>query len=894
MLKFAARTPQNRQTRRSSRPKTFSPALSARIVRAGLLCAALSLCTGQMRANAATWTGAAGDGLWSNPLNWSGGILPGSADDVVNNGNDDITYSTGASVIASFLDAGAGVFRLTGGSLTATKPGVSIFQVNGSFIMNGGTLSGFVVNGSSPISFLNNSNKANVNILDNITANVGLSLTAGAVTGVTNGLTLNGATTISGGGAIAFENSGTLGGTATITLGDTNVNNRVGIDKNSVLTIGSGITIHGVSGQIGPGVIGSGGSSNTLINNGIISSDGGGMFYLNANGGTTNNNLIEAKNHGQIFLVTQLTMGSNGKLNVADSTGTIYQYGYGITGGTINVAAGGEFAAMPSTSNFFNSLIAFNGTLDLTGGGRERVTGGLTLGSGSQITIGGAGALSFQDGDQTLGTSSGTATVLLADSSASNRVSIEGNITLTLGSGITIYGNGGQIGASLYTSGTGNLINNGTIQSGATGTMTINPSGTFTNNGTVSSAGGGTLNISSTGTVTNNNVLEARNASTLNLNRSITNGSGGQINVVSSSSIVNQNGVSLTGGTINNTAGGKFTVSSSDNNFLNAVTVNGTLNLSTGGHERITGGLVLGGGSSINIGGGGLIDFSGGNQTLGTSGSTATINFADNNAANKIGIDGNMTLTVGSGMTLSGNTGTIGSSIYTTGTGNLINNGAIKSTGTGTITINPSGTFTNGGTLSAVSGSTLAINQNFTQTAGQTSANGTISLASGTGTLTLNGGTLTGSGTLQGNVINNASLLGTDTPTSLIITGSYTQGSSGRMNLLLSSAGTFSFLTVSGSASLDGLLDVSLQNGFIPTVGETFTFLNYGSRTGSGQFTVSSANAGYTYLVNYASNNATLSVLTVGEVNMPEPGTLALLIPLGVGGLVRMVRLRRR
>ena len=41
-----------------------------------------------------TWTGNGGDGLWSNPQNWNGGILPVISDNVVlDNGDVPGSYS---------------------------------------------------------------------------------------------------------------------------------------------------------------------------------------------------------------------------------------------------------------------------------------------------------------------------------------------------------------------------------------------------------------------------------------------------------------------------------------------------------------------------------------------------------------------------------------------------------------------------------------------------------------------------------------------------------------------------------------------------------------------------------------------------------------------------------
>jgi hypothetical protein len=45
--------------------------------------------------------------------------------------------------------------------------------------------------------------------------------------------------------------------------------------------------------------------------------------------------------------------------------------------------------------------------------------------------------------------------------------------------------------------------------------------------------------------------------------------------------------------------------------------------------------------------------------------------------------------------------------------------------------------------------------------------------------------------------------------------------------------GQLSVLNVVGNANLSGSLDPELVNGFVPAIGESFTFLDYASVTGS-------------------------------------------------------------
>jgi hypothetical protein len=45
-------------------------------------------------------------------------------------------------------------------------------------------------------------------------------------------------------------------------------------------------------------------------------------------------------------------------------------------------------------------------------------------------------------------------------------------------------------------------------------------------------------------------------------------------------------------------------------------------------------------------------------------------------------------------------------------------------------------------------------------------------------------------------------------------------------------AGQVSVLNVQGNANLNGFLDPVLVNGFVPEIGQSFTFMNYASFTG--------------------------------------------------------------
>jgi hypothetical protein len=97
-------------------------------------------------------------------------------------------------------------------------------------------------------------------------------------------------------------------------------------------------------------------------------------------------------------------------------------------------------------------------------------------------------------------------------------------------------------------------------------------------------------------------------------------------------------------------------------------------------------------------------------------------------------------------------------------------------------------------------------------------------------------------------------------------------------------AGQFSVLNVLGNASLAGVLDPVLLNGFVPNIGDSFRFLNYASLTGE-----------FSHINHQVFNHGTLqwsvtyensfALLTVGPNTVPDAGSTLLLLMLGLLGL---------
>lgn len=191
------------------------------------------------------------------------------------------------------------------------------------------------------------------------------------------------------------------------------------------------------------------------------------------------------------------------------------------------------------------------------------------------------------------------------------------------------------------------------------------------------------------------------------------------------------------------------------------------------------------------------------------------------------------------------------------GTGAINNAGTLTKANTGTSTF--SGGFTNSGTVNVNAG-TLDL------AGGYTDAGGALVMAGGDITapvagLTLNTGTLGGTGMVTGNVIHNGTLNVGSSPGTLTIAGDLTLGAGSTLNIEL--GGTtqgvnYDLLQVTGTANLNGTMNVSLFGGFTGTAGDLFDVITFAGRTGD--FAAVNFPSGYTMT---ATPNATFYQLLI-------------------------------
>ncbi len=645
-------------------------------------------------------------------------------------------------------------------------------------------------------------------------------------------------------GTLSFtDTSASLAGTGDVTFNNvknTNSSYRTIAEATAggTLTIGPGVTISGGAGTIGYNLDLGGPSNVSFVNAGTIAAGAAGTITLDGSPWSNTGTITASGGATVDFAGTGWTnsgtvTGTGGTLNLGGTFAAATLGSVTGAGGTVNLTGtvnntGGTLALNATTGswNLAGGTID-GGTVSATAGARLEVTaqgskleGGVTLlGDPSlsdpivldlaastefiSVSIGG-GALTLSNATVAIEpTSYGSASLSFTDAAAS--LAGTGDVTfnngtdsaydslqedaaggtLTIGPGVTISGGTGTIGYNAYVGGqsTVSFVNEGTIESGGAGTITLSGNA-WSNSGTITSSSGGTIDLAGTGWSNSGTVTAA--GGTLNL--------GGTFASATLGSVMNAGGTVNLTGTLNNTGGALALNATTGSWDLMAGTIDGGTVSAAGGARleatnyggTLKGGVTLSGDPSLSdpivldlnseeptvtITGGALtlanatvameatgdgrLSFTDAQASLAGTGSVTFNNISE--VVESIEEDtAPGTLTIGPGVTVSGGTGTIGQSRGFPANVTFVNEGTIDADAAGTITLN--GTpWSNSGTLEASGGGALDLGGTFT-TAGLgsvTNTGGTVNL---TGTLTNTGSTLaldatTGSLDLMGGTI---------------------------------------------------------------------------------------------------------------------------------------------
>jgi hypothetical protein len=283
---------------------------------------------------------------------------------------------------------------------------------------------------------------------------------------------------------------------------------------------------------------------------------------------------------------------------------------------------------------------------------------------------------------------------------------------------------------------------------------------------------------------------------------------------------------------------------------LDKVTLDGTLDMSVGGASvEVLGTLTLN--TDLDMSGPNTdISFGHSSVVVGPLVQSATIHM-NGYGAILFGTGG----TLGQGITISGENpaGRIYGAITNLGTieqngpglltmlGGMANDGSIQVSNGGTISVQGylGGSFINAGSVTVGNGGTLSVQYawngsgligtaDYVQSAGTTVVDGVLSATN----VDIMGGLLIGSGTIKANVTNAGTVAPGDTFGTLTIQGNYTQTATGVLLIQIGGANAYGELVVTGTATLNGTLEVSFLDNYVPAAGTSFQILTFANHVG--------------------------------------------------------------
>ncbi|MBI2753527.1 MAG: filamentous hemagglutinin N-terminal domain-containing protein [Betaproteobacteria bacterium] len=585
---------------------------------------------------------------------------------------------------------------------------------------------------------------------------------------------------------------------------------------------------------------------------------GAGSFQTNA----TTNLLIEGRNI-TLNPGTQSTIGVRfGHPNIVNgngpgditviATGNLALNDNGTMGSAIRTTGNVTLQAASITEGA-NSLVIAGGTTTLNGGAISLTSASNDFTGAVSINNSGPNNVAITDANAiVLGTSSvgsGTLTVM-----AGGTITQTGPIVQAAGAGVASFETTGA-GSAITLSNAGNDFT-GPVSTDTTGAVTITDA-----NSVIIEGGGGGGGITAASYTLNANGTVSQSATFTGTAPAVV-----VINAGSGPVLLNDPANNLSGNlsvAVNTSGAASFVNTNAAGINLAASSVGGALSLTSGGPITQTGALTVGGASTLSAGSNPITLTNTGNDFTGAVGLTGSnVAITDANA-----------ITIGSS--------SVGGSFDITATSVLFSGGLSVNnysfTG-GTYTLS-SGTYNLGGTTTVAGPATVVASGGTINASGGTINvsgvldSGTSSLSVGTLNVLL-GGTLSGTGTIIGNVSNSAGTVSPGaSPGILTISGNYVQGPSGVLDMQIggTTAGTqYDQLIVTGSVSLDGTLNTTLINGFVPVAGNTFTLIQSGGAL-TGTFGAIVQPTGTTFNTFYGPTTFEFSTQTASVPSAIEP-----------------------
>ncbi len=587
-----------------------------------------------------------------------------------------------------------------------------------------------------------------------------------------SGGTLAGSGAIRGEGLVTLEAPQANNATYVVTNGSTTIVDG-NLPNNGLVSIAGGSLLFDGSNEAGGQVTLSGGGTVTLA--AVPGS------ALGSVSGTTTS-LLNVDNLIQGAGVIALDMINQSVIRADESGATLdFILGQTVNQGLVEASGGGRLSLRSMFDNTAGQLNARGGTIIVRSGGV--IDGGV-------VTIDSGGRLELADGATSGAMVSNLGGVIATSGFITNR--LDGQILNAAGGVIQVNDSDGLVfdQASTYT-------NSGVIELNGSGPASGFSTTELLLDGVVTLDGGGEVVLSNSSA----NVIQsfAGGDDTLVNNDNWIHGAGqigrNATTLVNHGLISADRPVTAAAGTgvleIDPGNGGM------DNDGVMEATGGGTLRLRDGHYRNAGGEIRAAAGSTVDLVSGAVVE----GGRLGSTGS------------GQIRVDANnVTFDATGGMVVDANV-QVGSAGRLRVLGGLENRGRIDVAGQGQLQVDGPVTLTGGGVVNLAAPDSRLVGY-----PGSVPGDQLINVDN----------TITGSGTILFlDLVNNGVISPGNSPGTLTIQGAFTQGATGLLEIELAGtgAGQFDILNISGNALLGGGLQVSLLDGFLPEIGDTFDFL---------------------------------------------------------------------